>query len=105
MTAWTDYVKKCAKERGIPYRQAMKECSASHQASKAPKPVKPNKTDRPKVKEPKLPMKGASKRLYKKGDDAREALLKFQEAKMKRKAKKDLIGISPEPSFGIALGY
>lgn len=97
MTAWTDYVKKCAKERGIPYRQAMKECSASYQASKA-KPAKA-------PKEPKLPMKGASKRQYMKSDDAREALLKFQEAKMKRKAKKSLVGMSPEPDFGITLGY
>jgi hypothetical protein len=42
---------------------------------------------------------------YVKQDAAREALLKFQEMKLKRKGKKNLVGMSPEPNFGMAIEY
>lgn len=90
MTAWTDHVKKWAKAHGKTYGCALSEpaCKAAYKGDA--KPVKA-----------KAAMKGASKRKYVKADVARESLLKLQESKMKRRP--IMVGMSPEPQFGVSL--
>lgn len=57
MSAWTDFVKKIAKERGLKYRDAMKVASPLYKAMKAGK--KPQKVKKPKkVKKTKKTKKG-----------------------------------------------
>jgi hypothetical protein len=92
MTVWTDFVKKYASSHGINYAQALKDpkCGEEYRSSKAIAPSH---------------LKGKSAKMYHKQDMAKEALLKFQEAKLKRKAKKGKVGMSPEPDFGMVLHY
>lgn len=90
MSAWTDHVKRWASANGKSYSSALRDpkCQADYKASKPPKSPKVVKT-----------MKAATMRKYVKGDIARENLLKFQEAKMKRQPIR--VGTSPEPLFGM----
>lgn len=92
MTAWTDHVKQYALTHGISYGQALKDpkCGAQYRSAKAVAPSH---------------LKGKSAKSYQVQDKAKEALLKFQEAKMKRANKGKKVGLSPEPDFGMVFHY
>jgi len=91
MTAWTDHVKNYAKAKGITYAKALKDpaCSASYKRN----------TNSPSY------LTGKTAKKYVKQNNAKEALLKLQESKLKRSATKKKFGTEPEPNFGVSFQY
>jgi hypothetical protein len=92
MSVWTDFVKQYAAMHKMSYAQALKDpnCSKQYREKKGEAPSH---------------LKHVSAKLYKKNDQAKEAMLKFQEAKMKRKAKKAKFGSEPDAGFGVVMHY
>ncbi len=50
MSAWTDHVKKVAKEKGISYKEALKVASETYKKTEKKPVSKPKKGDKPKKK-------------------------------------------------------
>ena len=74
MTAWTNYVKQYAKDKGITYKNALKDpaCASSYKSGKD-KPAEPAKEDNIQMKIEEKPKKRGRPKKYATPEEAKKA--------------------------------
>lgn len=90
MTAWTNYVKQYAKDKGITYKNALKDpaCASSYKSGKD-KPAEPAKEDNIQMKIEEKPKKRGRPKKYATPEEAKKAKsAKTMESNKRKKAEK-----------------